>query len=221
LSLRSICVPASVIKLGQECFQNCRSMQSVTFDRGSHLSAVGDMAFARCVSLTSITIPGSVTAVSPYCFVDCSCLREVRFDGTSLLSRIGDSAFWECSSIETISLPQSVEILRVDCFRDCRKLSHVRCGSKLRIIETDAFRGCRSLKAALCSPQIARHIEFTPVSSSLGFVHSNEWMVEMICDTVPRRNLPGAGSRDSDEFVAGYLALLNEFFLGESSTLID
>jgi hypothetical protein len=58
--LSSICIPSSVVELGESCFTSCQSLSKVTFESGSRLSEIGDQAFAGCWSLSSICIPSSL-----------------------------------------------------------------------------------------------------------------------------------------------------------------
>jgi hypothetical protein len=62
-SLRSICIPSSVEKLGKDCFSLCESLSTVTFESGSKLSSIEEFAFAYCSSLSSICIPSSLKTI--------------------------------------------------------------------------------------------------------------------------------------------------------------
>jgi hypothetical protein len=62
-SLSSIAIPASVERIGDGCFSECRALFTVKFDDESHLSWIGHSVFCRCSSLLSIRIPSSLETV--------------------------------------------------------------------------------------------------------------------------------------------------------------
>jgi hypothetical protein len=154
-SLTSICIPASVARLGGDqvllgeghCFEECSSLSTVTFEAGSRLGALGSCTFSGCSSLTSICIPAGVVGLMWNCFRGCGRLSSVTFESGSMLSVIWNGAFQDCSALSSICLPASVETLENNCFRGCRSLSTVtfEAGSRLSVIECNAFRECISL----------------------------------------------------------------------------
>jgi hypothetical protein len=70
-SLQSICIPATVETIGQNCFSNCTSLSSITFESDSRLNRIEMNAFRGCSSLQSIFIPASVQSLPVRCFRDC------------------------------------------------------------------------------------------------------------------------------------------------------
>jgi hypothetical protein len=58
-SLSSICIPSSVERLCDQCFEGCRSLATVTFGPASILRWVDPLAFLRCPKL-SLSLPPSV-----------------------------------------------------------------------------------------------------------------------------------------------------------------
>jgi hypothetical protein len=59
-SLSSICIPSSVEKLSDYCFEECQSLSTIEFEIDSHLSRVEQSVFSGCSSLSSIWIPSSL-----------------------------------------------------------------------------------------------------------------------------------------------------------------
>ena len=57
-------IPDSVTKIGNNAFQQCKSLTSITIP--DSVTAIGEHAFSFCTSLTSITIPDSITSIGRY-----------------------------------------------------------------------------------------------------------------------------------------------------------
>jgi hypothetical protein len=70
-SFRSIVIPSSVVVLGQGSFYECESLESVTFESGSRLERIEELAFSGS-GLRSIEIPGSVSFIDGSAFTDLS-----------------------------------------------------------------------------------------------------------------------------------------------------
>jgi hypothetical protein len=66
--LSSICIPASVKKLCQQCFHTCQCRRTVIFETGSRLSGIERCAVDHCSSHLSICVFSSVEHVSQYSF---------------------------------------------------------------------------------------------------------------------------------------------------------
>lgn len=65
----------SVTNTGNEAFNNCQSLKSVTFPNS--LTGIGNSAFCNCSGLTSMTIPNSVKNIGNGTFYQCSSLTSV------------------------------------------------------------------------------------------------------------------------------------------------
>jgi hypothetical protein len=101
-SLARICIPSSIETISDGCFCGCRELSSVAFERGSHLSTFGALAFGYGSSLQSICIPSSTETVSETCFGDCNDLSCLTFESDSRLSTLGNGAFRDCRSLQSI-----------------------------------------------------------------------------------------------------------------------
>ena len=95
--LQSITIPASVTKIDDRAFENCRSLSTIQFAEGSQLQAIGSWAFYNCHALQNLTIPEGVT-------------------------EIGDGAFYGCVYLENVSLPASVQSIGDNTFALCSKV---------------------------------------------------------------------------------------------------
>jgi hypothetical protein len=61
--LKFVQIPASVEVLDESCFDECRSLSSVSFETGSRLSRIGEWAF-RGTGLVEIVVPSPVEVLN-------------------------------------------------------------------------------------------------------------------------------------------------------------
>ena len=132
-AITSVVLPDIITSIGENAFNGCESLTSVTFGKNSQLSSIGPGAFNYCYSLESITIPESVTNIGSEAFNYCCGLRSVTFGENSQLTSIGDYAFLGCYSLESITIPASVTSIGEWAFVECYRLVEVWNLSKLNI----------------------------------------------------------------------------------------
>ena len=132
-SITSVVLPDGITSIGENAFNGCESLTSVTFGKNSQLSSIGPGAFNYCYSLESITIPESVTNIGSDAFIYCYGLRSVTFGENSQLTSIGEGAFNWCESLESITIPASVTSIGEWAFVECYRLVEVWNLSKLNI----------------------------------------------------------------------------------------
>ncbi len=125
----------------------CQS--SVIPDDGS-VTAIGEFAFASCVSLESIVIPRAVKQIRDYAFDGCYNLDSVIFSDTvnsdalwyGPINYIGCHAFEGCSGLESIVIPESVTCIGENAFFGCEGLKSVTANDSLSCIGRNAFGDC-------------------------------------------------------------------------------
>lgn len=117
-ALASIEIPASVQTIEEAVFYDCKSLKTVTFQKGSLLTTIGGGnydkkyygAFSNCTSLVSIEIPANVKTIKSSAFEGCDRLTTVIFEKGSKLERIEDGsgylyphgAFMKCPKLKII-----------------------------------------------------------------------------------------------------------------------
>jgi hypothetical protein len=168
MSLKSICLPASVQTLTGQNFAGS-GLTQIGFDAANeYYHSIGDYVMdKRKPKLIRYFGPGSeirieddVEEIGPYAFCFCSWILSVGFGRMSKLSCIGRCAFQTCSNLESISIPVSVEVVCEYCFWTCKSLVSVSfsSGSKLRVMENHVFAGCTALKS-IAIPSSAEVLE--------------------------------------------------------------
>ena len=118
--LENINIPATVEEIGDRAFEDCRSIQTITFGSAvpasvlgqanapmagtSALKKIGNWAFYNAHQLQNLEIPEGVT-------------------------EIGDGAFYGCTYMEELTLPASVQSIGDNCFALCSKLTKIKCAA--------------------------------------------------------------------------------------------
>jgi hypothetical protein len=151
-----VVIPRDFSCVGKGCFNQCKSVSCVTFESGSEISILGQVAFEQCSSLESVCIPSSVQTISDGCFSHCRKLSQLTFESGSALSILGDSAFSSCFALCSICLPSSLETISAGCFQCCQALLSVtfESGSRIVTIEGYAFALCSSLTSIVIPSSI-------------------------------------------------------------------
>ena len=101
-------LPASVARLTalrELTMRDCTSLKSVA-DLPASVTQIGEDAFQGCTSLASITLPASVTQIGGYAFYYCTSLASITLPES--VTQIGGGAFYGCASLASITLPASV-----------------------------------------------------------------------------------------------------------------
>ncbi len=131
----------AVTCIGDEAFDSCTSLTSVTIPNGVTNIEYG--AFDQCFSLTSVTIPTSVTRIGGAAFRSCQILADVAIPVN--VTSIGRDAFSYCRSFTSITIPASVTRIEGHTFQSCSSLTNVTIPSSVTIIEDHAFDECNNL----------------------------------------------------------------------------
>lgn len=139
-SLKSVTIPASVIKIGSQAFDNCRSLRTVNFAENSKLTTIEHGAFLDCWSLTSINIPQSVVSIDNSVFARCSDLANVTLPED--MTVIASSMFADCSKLKAIDIPKNVVCIGDRAFEGCSKLTTITIPNGVTKIRDGAFEDC-------------------------------------------------------------------------------
>lgn len=124
-SLKSVCIPETVKTIGNNAFQDCKNLASVTFLGAPSTITVGNNAFQGCQKLKSINLPAAKT-IGNFAFEGCTSLENLVLEyGTE---SIGEYCFNGCSSLKVIEIPNSVTYIGNGVFGGERKgVLTIRC----------------------------------------------------------------------------------------------
>lgn len=111
-----------VTGIDDRCFQNCKTVTSVTLP--STISKIGQYCFADCEQMKSVNIPSAIKTISQYTFSNCVSLTSLEFP--SSFTNFGSRCFENCTNLESIVIPASVENLGQGSFYYCDNIKTVR-----------------------------------------------------------------------------------------------
>src|ERR1035441_5266476 len=126
--LTSVTITNSVTRLGDGAFQGCSGLTKVTM--ANSITNIGKAAFAYCASLASIILPNSVTSIGAGEFGYCGNLTSVTIPKS--VTSIGDEAFNSCANLVGVTIPDSVTSIGVAAFEYCVNLGSVPIPSHVR-----------------------------------------------------------------------------------------
>jgi hypothetical protein len=101
----SICIPCSVVVIGEEWFHYCVDLSVVAFERDSKLRTTGKHRFLNCGSLRSICIPAAVQTIPSLSLYQCRSLSSLVFERNSELTSVEDSAVFYNAKLVSLCLP--------------------------------------------------------------------------------------------------------------------
>lgn len=81
-ALKEITIPNGVALIGENAFDSCTFLKSITIDKNSNLESIGFRAFSDCESLESIFIPKNVSDIGDAAFANCVSLKHIEYGGT-------------------------------------------------------------------------------------------------------------------------------------------
>ena len=141
-SLKSIKICNGVTSLPDRCFQNCESLEEVSFPES--IDTIGSLCFAGCTKLEEIVLPDKLTEISESLFEGCGSLKSVTI-GRNII-KVGSKAFMNCTALKEILMPDSVRSLEDECFEGCSSLKRIKFSDSLEIIPYRAFASCTELE---------------------------------------------------------------------------
>jgi hypothetical protein len=196
--ITSVTIPTSVTSIGENAFEGCSKLISLSFSSTSKVKSIGARAFLNCSSLQKLIIPDSVVTIGESVFEGCSLLRDVTI-GNGLIS-IGANAF-KLTIIPAIVIPASVTTIGASAFEGCSKLTRADILSTSEFtVGENAFKACPNLLAIVVQidkPNITSAVFDNTDTNSVYLVKGGDGKPLTLIKFFPR------GSQKKINFVTG------------------
>lgn len=142
--IRNVVLNQDVTGIGDNAFNNCTSLGSVTIEDGA-TGGIGNYAFINCKELeffdNSSTMSGNI---GDYAFYEC--VKLVGFDIPEGVTEIGECAFASCIDLENVKLPDSLETIGKMAFDYCMEFTTINIPINTKSIGDNAFDGCYNVE---------------------------------------------------------------------------
>lgn len=104
--------------IGDRAFENCQSLTSVVFAKGTSPVTIGFRAFSGCLKLKTVTLP-VCKVLGQSAFENCTALTKVEMAAGS--QEIGRACFFNCLALKSAYIPDSVLVIGDDAFKNCNR----------------------------------------------------------------------------------------------------
>ncbi len=150
-SLKSVTLPNSVKRLGENVFEGCTELEEVVLS--DRIDWISTNAFFGCTALSRVKLPKNLKLIGDYAFEGCTALTSIEFP--EKLLGIGYRSFCECTSLNSISLPDSMKKIDEWAFMNCTGLASLDLGKGINEIGWGAFDGCEALQSLVIPSSVA------------------------------------------------------------------
>ena len=128
-----------------KCFYNNTNLKSVTIP--NTVKKIGDNAFYNCRGLTSITVPSSVTKIGDWTFGSCGGLKTVKWNAINCEYSGEHRLFDQCFLIQSFTFGGGIKRIPSYLCQDLNSLELVTIPNTVEEINTGAFKNCSNLKS--------------------------------------------------------------------------
>ena len=142
-NLKSLGSLENVESIGEYCFQNCKSIETIVLPQ--KLKELSKGLFYGC---TSLTVPEGVTTVD---FSGCKALT-----GVDLPETVNSINFGGCSSLKEIVIPEKVTKLNNEVFYNCDALQSINIGFGVKTVGVSAFYDCDALETVTMADSVTQ-----------------------------------------------------------------
>lgn len=146
-NIKSIIISKAVKNLPNNCFANCKKLESIDMSNATSLDCIPDNAFKDCSNVSSIILSSTLVSIGDSAFNGCSSVKAINIPNT--LTDIGENAFYDCYNLEKINnankLPNGIINIRPYTFYNCSRLFNISLPNNLETIGDSAFYSCYGL----------------------------------------------------------------------------
>lgn len=122
--------------VGGNAFRNCKNLKSIDLH---NVWSFGTSAFENCTSLDNVTFSEGVYEIGELAFANTG-LKNVTVYGDDCY--IYEAAFKGCKELESVRLEEGVSYVGMNVFLDCPKLKTIYLSKTVKYFEDNAFNGC-------------------------------------------------------------------------------
>ena len=101
--ITSVFIPNTVTKIDTSAFNECRKLETLTFEPGNNMTRIFRAAFQYCSKLTDIALPDNITVIEDWAFLECSKLKSIKLPNQ--ITSIYEYAFRDLPALETLICP--------------------------------------------------------------------------------------------------------------------
>lgn len=116
--IKSVTIPATVEKIGNRAFSNCKKLTNVSFSEG--LKEIDNFAFSYCSNLKEVKLPESLTRLGEYAFT-ASGLEKCNIP--SKITELENFVFFQCQNLQSVYVPETVTTFGKDVFGEAENLT--------------------------------------------------------------------------------------------------
>lgn len=153
-NLKTVTIPDSVIRIGEEAFALCSSLVAFQVGEGSlTYAAVDGVLFSKdqntLVSFPEgkegdYTVPTGVKTLGQQAFSRCHGLTAVTLPAS--VTTIKAAAFYDCTALTALTIPDGVTTIGPTAFCRSTALKEVTLPAGLTVLETGLFSDCQALE---------------------------------------------------------------------------
>ena len=136
--------------IGAGSFLSCSTLEYIQFDRCPNLQSISDNCFKECIRLGSITIPKRVSSIGVSSFAGCVQLNKVSIQVDAELESIGASAFYGCRLLSSFVFPHKLRSIGTSCFVESGLSGHAVLPASVQSVGDNAFVSTSILTITYC-----------------------------------------------------------------------
>ena len=150
-------IPDGVTYIGQNAFQNCKSLTSVTLP--STLQHLDKDAFSGCAALTGVQLPASLASTSGNPFTSCSALTAITVEEGNTKFYVQDGMLFAAGgkllcypnglTAKEVTLPAGTVCIGNSAFLNNSVLETIVLPDTVTTIELQAFLCCMNLRSVV------------------------------------------------------------------------
>lgn len=130
--------PTHIIKAGENCFRNCRNIETVNLN--DDIEYISDGMFDGCVNLKEINCNKKELSIGKKSFRNCTRITSIP----PFVTKYNEQAFENCNGLTEITIASPM--IPQACFRGCKNLKTILNQDIIQSIQSYCFSGCENLE---------------------------------------------------------------------------